>query len=98
MKHGLAKISLAQGMIMKSYTFKVKIEEDTFPDGNVGYFVSVPALEHLGAATQGKTPEEALRSIQEVLEMILEELRTEGTPIPRDAATESDQPLVTVTL
>jgi predicted RNase H-like HicB family nuclease len=83
---------------MKSYTFKVRIEEDTFPDGSIGYFVSVPALEHLGAATQGKTPEEALRSIQEVLEMILEELRTEGTPIPRDVASESDQPLVTVTL
>lgn len=82
---------------MKSYTFKVKIEEDTFPDGRIGYFISVPALEHLGATTQGKTLEEALRNIQEVLEMILEELRSEGTPIPKDAATESDHPLVTVT-
>jgi hypothetical protein len=34
MKHTLAKSLLAQGTDMKSYTFKVKIEEDTFPDGS----------------------------------------------------------------
>ena len=60
---------------MRSYSFKVLLEEDTFPDGSMGYAVSVPALEHLGAATQGRTREEALKNIQEVLEMILEEHR-----------------------
>ena len=28
---------------MKSYTFKVVIEADTFPDGSVGYFGFIPA-------------------------------------------------------
>lgn len=83
---------------MKSYSFKVLLEEDTFPDGSRGYSVSVPALEHLGAATQGRTREEAIKNIQEVLEMILEELVEEGKPIPVDAAIVSEEPLVTVTL
>ena len=84
--------------MVKSYTFKVLSEEDTFPDGSIGYFVSVPALEYLGAATQGKTPEEALQNIQEVLPMILEELHEEGRPIPKEGVVESEEPLVTVTL
>lgn len=83
---------------MKSYTFRVMVEEDTFPDGRRGYFVSVPALEHLGAATQGKTPEEALQHIQEVLHLILEELLAEGKPIPTEGVKVSEEPLVTVTL
>jgi predicted RNase H-like HicB family nuclease len=86
------------GIEVKSYTFKVVIEEDTFPDGSGGYFVSVPALEHLGAATQGKTREEALQNIQEVLHLIVEELLAEGKPIPREAGMVSEEPLVTVTL
>jgi predicted RNase H-like HicB family nuclease len=86
------------GIEVKSYTFKVVIEEDTFPDGSRGYFVSVPALEHLGAATQGKTREEALQNIQEVLHLIVEELLAEGKPIPREAVMVSEEPLVTVTL
>ena len=83
---------------MKSYSFKVVLEEDTFPDGRKGYSVSVPALEHLGAATQGRTREEALKNIQEVLEMILEELVQEGKPIPGHAALVSEEPVVTVTV
>ena len=83
---------------MKSYTFKVLLEEDAFPDGSKGYSVSVPALEHLGAATQGRTREEALKNIQEVLELILEELAEEGKPIPSEAAMVSEEPVVTVTV
>lgn len=86
------------GIEVKSYTFKVVIEEDTFPDGSVGYFVSVPALEHLGAATQGKTHVEAMQNIQEVLHLILEELLAEGKSIQKAAMTVSEEPFVTVTL
>jgi predicted RNase H-like HicB family nuclease len=86
------------GIEVKSYTFKVAIEEDTFPDGSMGYFVAVPALEHPGAATQGKTREEAMQNIQEVLHLILEELLVEGKSIQRAAVTVSEEPLVTVTL
>jgi len=42
-------------------------------------------LKSLGAATWGETPQEALKNIQEVLEMILEELAEEGKPLPRSA-------------
>jgi predicted RNase H-like HicB family nuclease len=51
----------------------------------------------LGGATWGKTREEALKNIQEVIEMIVEELAEEGEAIPADAATVSEEPLVTVT-
>jgi predicted RNase H-like HicB family nuclease len=83
---------------VKSYSFKVKLQEDLFPDGTTGYHVSVPSLEHLGAATQGRRREEALRNIQEVLEMLLEELAQEGKPVPRDSAVVSEEPVVTVTV
>lgn len=83
---------------MKSYTFKAVVEEDTFPDGNTGYFAYIPDLEHLGAATQGKTPEEALKNLQEVLQMIVEELIEEKQSIPSGAAIVSDEPMITVTI
>jgi predicted RNase H-like HicB family nuclease len=86
------------GVEVKSYTFKVVIEEDVFPDGSVGYFASVPALEQLGAATQGKTRQEAMQNLQEVLHLLLEELLAEGKSIQRAAVTVSEEPLVTVTL
>jgi len=84
-------------MVVKSYTFRAVLEEDTFPDGSAGFFAYVPELEHLGAATQGKTPQEALKNLQEVLEMIVEELVEEKKSIP-EVAKVSDEPLVTVTL
>lgn len=83
---------------VKSYTFKVHIEEDAFPDGSPGYFVSVPSLEHLGAATQGRTREEAIKNIQEVMGMILEELVQEGKVVPSEAVIISEEPVVTITL
>jgi predicted RNase H-like HicB family nuclease len=82
---------------MKSYTFKIRLEEDGWPDGTDGYFVCVPELEHLGAATHGKTKEEALKNIQEVLQMIIDEFVEEGKPLPIEGVMVSEEPLVTVT-
>jgi predicted RNase H-like HicB family nuclease len=90
--------SKAGGMMVKSYTLRAVVEEDTFPDGSMGYFAYVPELEHIGGATQGKTAPEALKNLQEVLQMIIEELIEEKQPIPTEAAKVSDEPLVTVTL
>jgi predicted RNase H-like HicB family nuclease len=39
-------------------------------------------LERYGAATWGNTHEEALKHIQEVVQMIIEELAEDGIPIP----------------
>lgn len=67
---------------MKSYLFKVVIEEDPFEDGRMAYHAYCPALEEYGAATWGHTKKEALKNIQEVVEMVIGELIKEGKPIP----------------
>jgi predicted RNase H-like HicB family nuclease len=62
---------------MKTYTFKVVVEPDE--DRWQAY---CPALEQYGAATWGNTPEEALKHIQEVVQMVIEELAEDGIAIP----------------
>ena len=41
-----------------------------------------PALEKYGAATWGNTKDEALKHIQEVVQMVVDELAEEGTALP----------------
>lgn len=68
---------------MKTYNFKVIVERDEDFDGNPsGWHAYCPALESLGGATWGKTQEEALENIGEVVRMIVQELAEEGTPLP----------------
>ncbi len=62
---------------MKTYTFKVVVERDEDQ-----WHAYCPALRQHGAVTCGDTEEQAHRHIQEVVEMIVEELQEEGTPIP----------------
>ena len=60
---------------MKTYRFQVIIELD-----EDGYYVAdVPALQ--GCHTQGKTFEEALENIREVIALCVEELQEEGKEI-----------------
>jgi antitoxin HicB len=61
---------------MKAYDFKVILE----PDEDGGYVVSCPALQ--GCYSQGKTVEEALKNIQEAIELCLEDMIAEGEEIP----------------
>ncbi|MFQ5794949.1 MAG: type II toxin-antitoxin system HicB family antitoxin [Candidatus Bipolaricaulia bacterium] len=83
---------------MKSYTFRVVIEEDTWPGETEGGFRAfVPALEEFGASTFGVTQEEAIKNLQQVLKMILEELLQESQPIPEDIEV-SSEPRVTITV
>ena len=77
---------------MKTYVFRVVIEPDD--DRWAAY---CPALEHLGAATWGYTQEEALKHIQEVVQMIVEELIEDGEPIPVDVQV-SQEPLISITV
>jgi len=70
------------GAAVKTYIFPVHLEE---ADG--AWHVCVPGMEHLGAATWGKSRDEALRNIQEVMQMIAEEMLEDGEELP---------PLVTV--
>lgn len=63
--------------VLRSYTFKVVVE----PDGD-RWHAYCPALADHGAATWGNTKEEALKHIEEVVQMVVEELAEEGTTIP----------------
>jgi predicted RNase H-like HicB family nuclease len=64
-------------MDMKTYTFKVVVEPDE--DRWHSY---CPALHNFGASTWGETREEAFQHIQEVVAMIVAELREDGIVIP----------------
>jgi predicted RNase H-like HicB family nuclease len=77
---------------VKTYVFKVVIEPD---EGR--WSAHCPALKHLGAATWGDTREEALKHIDEVVHMIVQELIDDGEPVPEDVQI-SDEPLVSVTV
>lgn len=68
---------------MKTYNFKVVIERDEDFDGNPsGWHAYAPALESLGGSTWGETREEALKNINEVVHMIVQEFIEEGKPLP----------------
>jgi len=68
---------------MKTYTFKVIVEPD---EG--GYHAYCPALRRYGAVTQGTTEEDALKNINEVVQMIVDELLEDGVELP--AASDDD--------
>jgi predicted RNase H-like HicB family nuclease len=69
---------------MKTYNFKVVVEPDEDFDGNhSGWHAYCPALKKLGGATWGETREEALKHLNEVIHMIVEELISEGKPLPQ---------------
>lgn len=75
---------------MKSYIFRIVIERDE--DVWRAY---VPELEEKGAATWGHTKDEALRNIQEVAQLVVEDLLESGERLP-DTVRVGDQPLVAV--
>jgi predicted RNase H-like HicB family nuclease len=62
---------------MKTYVFRVVVEPD-----EDGWFVYCPVLEEQGGATWGNTPQQALRNIQEVLQMTVESMIKHGEPVP----------------
>jgi predicted RNase H-like HicB family nuclease len=67
---------------MKTYTFKVVVEPDEDANGNPAWFAYCPALESIGGATSGRTKEEALHNINEVVRMIVQEFIEEGKTLP----------------
>jgi predicted RNase H-like HicB family nuclease len=72
---------------MKTYNFKVVVEPDEDFEGNPsGWHAYCPALESLGGSTWGETREEALKHINEVVHMIVEEFVEEGRPLPEGPA------------
>ncbi len=71
---------------MKTYSFKVVVEPDEDAQGNPAWHAYCPALESVGGATSGRSREEALRNINEVVRMIVQEFIDEGKPLPEGPA------------
>ena len=81
---------------MKTYTFRVIVE----PDGD-RWHAYCPVLEQFGAATWGATEGEALKNIQEVVQLVVEELQDDAIAIPEAPPEEVDvspEPRVSVVL
>ncbi len=82
---------------MKTYLFKIVIEEDPFEDGTKTYHVCCPTLK--GATTWGYTREEALKNIREVIEMTIESMKEHGEPIPEEPEVQVfSEPKVAITV
>jgi len=90
---------------MKTYSFKVVVEPDEDAQGNAAWHAYCPALESLGGATSGRTKEEALKKINEVVHMIVQEFIEEGRPLPEGpddsvevAQVSEEEPRIAVTV
>ncbi len=78
---------------MKTYLFPIEfIEED---DGR--WSVYVPELTAEGATSWGRTRDEALSNIQEVMQMLIEEWLEDGKPLPA-AIQVSDRPTAAISV
>ena len=77
---------------MKSYVVRVVVEPDEDK-----WHARVPELESKGAATWGKTREEAFKNIEEVARMVIEDMLEDGESIPEGVMV-YDEPLVSVTV
>ena len=71
--------SLPQPIVVKREDVQHKIVIE--PDGD-RWHACCPALEQYGAATWGNTEGEALKHIQEVVQIVIDELLEDGEPIP----------------
>jgi predicted RNase H-like HicB family nuclease len=69
---------------MKTYAFQVVLEKDKWPDDpdeNAVWRAYIPALEHKGAASWGYTQKEALKNLQDAVDLLVEYLLEQGEEI-----------------
>jgi predicted RNase H-like HicB family nuclease len=87
-----------EGLGMKTYVFKVAIEQDKWPDEpdeKAIWRAYVPALP--SAHAWGDTHQQALENLRNAVELIIEELHERDEEIPMEAVERvSDEPLLTV--
>ena len=74
--------TIYENQTVKTYTFKVVVEPD---EG--GYHAYCPALRRCGAVTQGTSAEDAVKNINEVVQMIVDELLEDGVALPSSSIT-----------
>lgn len=73
---------------MKTYAFQVVIEKDKWPDEpdeNAVWRAYIPALEHQGASSWGYTQKEALKNLQDAVDLLFEHLSEQGEEINLDS-------------
>lgn len=101
---------------MKTYAFQVVLEKDKWPDEpdeKAVWRAYIPALEHQGAASWGYTQKEALKNLQDAVDLLIESLlahddehllesvvqhEKEITSEPNSRIQVSDVPLIAVTV
>lgn len=84
---------------MKTYVFEVVIEKDKFEDGREAFHAFCPSLK--GCHTWGHTYNEALKNIEETVELYVEDLIERGEQIavaPEKGILEVNSPSVAVTI
>jgi predicted RNase H-like HicB family nuclease len=82
--------------IMKTYTFRVVVEPD-----EDRWHAYCPALESQGAATWGYTREEALKHINEVVQLVVDSMIEHGDALPQETPDDVQvtvEPRVSVTV
>ncbi len=70
---------------MKTYSFQVVLEKDKWPDEpdeKAVWRAYIPALEHQGAASWGYTQQEALKNLQDAVELLMECLSENRESLP----------------
>lgn len=89
---------------MKTYSFQVVLEKDRWhdePDEKAVWRAYVPSLEHQGAASWGYTQKEAIRNLQNAVDLLFEHLIEQGEDLPSEPTPQiqvSDVPLIAVTI
>jgi predicted RNase H-like HicB family nuclease len=81
---------------MKTYRFKVVVEPD-----DDRFHAYCPALEDRGASTWGRTREEALKHIDEVVQLVVDSMAEHGERLPDESTDDVEvtvEPRVTVTV
>lgn len=81
---------------IKSYTFPFVLAQDGSRRGRIVYRAYIPELESRGVATWGYSQEEAIRNLQEVAQMVIEDLLDEGRLPAVRGSRVSMEPLLTV--
>ena len=70
---------------MKTYTFEVVIEEDEWLDERIKdpvWRAYIPSLVHQGASSWGYTQKEALKNLQDAVDLLIESFLAHGEELP----------------
>ena len=79
-----------------TYVFKVVLEPDQYESGEEAWMAYCPVLP--GTTTFGKTKDDALRNVRDVVQMALETMIEDGDPIPVESVKGAVKSTVVVTV